>query len=165
MRMCSTELMCRAVWSTKGDGDIKLPARHRVHIRRVVHNLIECHERKAERHKFNNRSQADHRRANAQAGKAILANWCVDNASRAKMLKQTVADFVGALVFSDFFAHQKNIRITLHFFRERLVERLTICDFSHRPSFAVVRLRRMSASDLSDFVDEPPADVVPLAYV
>src|SRR4029077_20799942 len=86
-----------------------------------------------------------------QAGEAILANWCVDNASRAKAFKQTVADFVGTLVFSDFFAHQKNIRITLHFFRKRLVERLTICDFSHYLSSTVA----VSASDLSDFCRRP----------
>src|SRR5580704_2143965 len=105
MRMRSAELMCRAIRSTKGDGDIKLPARHRVHIRRVVHDLIECHERKAERHKFNNRPQADHRRANSQASKAILADWSVDNASRPKAFKQTMANLVGALVFRDFFTH------------------------------------------------------------
>src|SRR2546423_10855246 len=162
MRMCSTELMCRAVWSTKGDGDIKLPARHRVHIRRVVHNLIECHERKAERHKFNNRSQADHRRANSQTGKAILADWSVDNAPGPKAFKQTVANLVGALVFSDFFAHQKNIRITLHFFRERLVECLTICDFSHRLSSAVAVVL---AVDSSGFPVASLADMAPSAYV
>src|SRR2546430_16463943 len=119
MRMCSTELMCRAVWSTKGDGDIKLPARHRVHIRRVVHNLIECHERKAERHKFNDRPQADHCRANSQAGKSVLADWGVDNASRPKPSKQTMPDLVGALGFGDFPPHKKNIRITLQSFPNR----------------------------------------------
>src|SRR5437773_264182 len=132
MRMRSAELMRWAIWSTKSDGDIKLPARHRVHIRGVVHDLIECHERKAERHKFNDRPQADHRRANSQAGKSVLADWSVDNAPWPKAFEQTMADLVGALVFSDFLAHQKNIRIPLQFFRERFIERLTICNFSHR---------------------------------
>src|SRR5947208_8903747 len=132
MRMRSGELICWAVWSTKGDGNIKLPARHRVHIRGVVHDLIECHERKAERHKFNDRPQADHCRANSQAGKSVLADWGVDNASRPKAFKQTMADLVGALLFSDSLADQKNIRSTHQFFREPLLERLTIRDFSHR---------------------------------
>src|SRR6266487_1992546 len=129
--MRSAELMCRAVWSTKGDRDIKLSPRHRVHIRGVVHDLIECHQRKAERHKFNDRPQADHCRAHSQAGKSVLADWSVDDSSRAKALKQTMADLVSALIFRYFLAHQKNIRITLQFFRERFIERLTICDFSH----------------------------------
>src|SRR5437016_8666894 len=135
MRMRSAELMCRAVWSTKGDGNIKLPARHCVHIRGVVHDLIECHQRKTERHKFNDRPQTDHCRANSQAGKSVLADWGVNDPPRAKALKQTVADFVGALVLWYFLAHNINIGIALQFFRERFVQRLTICDFSHRPCF------------------------------
>ena len=45
--------------------------------------------------------------------------------------EQTLAHFVGAVVFGDFFSHQKDIRIALQLFRERFVQRLTISDFSH----------------------------------
>src|SRR5438876_10936700 len=101
MRMRSAELMCRAVWSTKGDGDIKLPARHRVHIRGVVHDLIECHEGIAERHKFNDRSQPNHCCANSQTSKSVLADWSVDDPPRAKTLNQAVDNVVGAVVCGD----------------------------------------------------------------
>ena len=73
-----------------------------------------------------------------------------------------MADLVGALIFSDFLAHQKNIRITLQFFRERFIKGLTIRDFSHRPCSVVAAL---SAADLSDFVGDLPAATDPLAYV
>ena len=131
MRMRRAELMRRAVRSAKGDRDIKLPAGHREHVRGVVHDLIECHERKAERHEFDDRPQADHRRANSQAGKSVLADRSVDDPPRAEAIKQTLADFVGAMIFRDFLAHQENIRIALKFFRERFIECLTISDFSH----------------------------------
>src|SRR4029453_1665277 len=108
------------------------------------------------------RPQADHPRAPSQAGKSVFADWSVDDPPRAKALKQTVADLVGALVFRDFLAHQKNIGITLQFFCERLIERLTICDFSHgefvfgdgAPS------RRSCAGSAGG---EPPGSIAPLA--
>ena len=137
MRMSRAELMCRAVWSAKRDRDIELPARHREHIRRVVHDLIECDQRKTERHEFDDRPQPDHGRADAQAGKSVLADWSVDDAFRPEALKQALAHLVSAVVFRDFFAHQKNVRIALQFFRERFIECLAISDFSHRPSSAV----------------------------
>ena len=50
---------------------------------------------------------------------------------RPEAIEQTLADFVSAVVFGDFFAHQEDVRIALQFFGERFVERLAISDFSH----------------------------------
>src|SRR5882724_10580795 len=131
MRMRGAELVRGSVRTTKYYRDIKLPARHRVHVRRVIDDLIERHQRKAERHKFNDRAQANHGRANSQAGKSVLANGSIDDSPRAKSLKQSLADFVGALIFRDLFPHEKNVRIALEFFSERFVDCLAIRDFSH----------------------------------
>ena len=78
------ELMGRTVRSAESDRDIELPTAHGEHVRRVVHYLIESDERKAKCHEFNDRSQPDHRRADAHAGKSVLADWRVDDSLRAE---------------------------------------------------------------------------------
>src|SRR5436853_1292900 len=103
--MRRTELMRRSVRPTKRDRNIKLAARHRVHVRSVVHDLVECYERKAEGHEFNDWPQANHGRANSQPGKSVLTDWGIDDSPWTKALKQAMTDFVGALVFCDLFAH------------------------------------------------------------
>src|SRR5947208_9242512 len=108
-----------------------MPAWHRKRVQGAVHDPIESDEREAERHELNDWAQPDHCCADSQARKSVLADGSVDDPSWPKALKQTVADLVSALVFRNLFAHQKDIWITLELFRERLVERLTICDFSH----------------------------------
>src|SRR6266446_851887 len=129
--MRGAELMRGSVRTPECDGYIELPARHREHVGGVVHHLIEGYERKAERHKFNDRPQSDHRRADSEAGESVFADWSVNDPPWPKALKQALADLVCALIFGDLFAHQKNIRVPLEFFRERFIECLTIGDFSH----------------------------------
>ena len=129
--MGRAELMRRPVRSAKSDRDIELAARHREHVGRVVHHLIERDERKTEGHEFDDRPQPDHGGADAHAGKTIFADRRVDDALRAEAFEQALADFVGAVVFGDFFAHQENVRIALQFFRERFVQRLAISDLAH----------------------------------
>jgi hypothetical protein len=129
--MGRTELVRRSIWATESDWDIELTTRHREHVWGVVHNLVERNERKTERHELNDWPQADHRRANAEAGKSVFTDWSIDDPSWPKTLKQTLTYLVSALVFSDLFAHEKNIRIALQFFRERFVECLTISNLPH----------------------------------
>ena len=129
--------MRRTIRSAKRNGNVELPARHQEHVRRVVHHLIERYERETERHELDDRSQADHRRADPQPGETVFADRRVDDSSRPKPFQQTLADFVSAVIFGDFFAHEKNIWVALELFGERFVQRLTICDFSH--SFAPLK--------------------------
>src|SRR5213080_3588133 len=102
MRMCCGKLMGRTVRTTKGDGDIELPARHHEHVRSIIHYLVEGHQRETERHKLNNRSQADHCRADAKPGESVLANRGVNNTFGPKALKQSGAHFVCALIFGEY---------------------------------------------------------------
>ena len=131
VRVRCTELMRRSIGTAESDRDIKLPPRHCEHVRRVIHDLIESYERKAERHKLDNRPQADHRRTNTQARKSVLADGGVDDAPRSEALKQALTYLVGAVIFSDFLAHQKNVWIALQLFSQRFVECLAISNFSH----------------------------------
>ncbi len=109
MGMSGAELMRRPIRAAEGNGNIELSARHREHVWRVVHNLIERNERKTERHELNNRPQPDHCRSDPQAGKSVLTDWSIDDPSWPKALKQTVAYLVSALVFGNLFAHEKNV--------------------------------------------------------
>src|SRR5213593_1486217 len=129
--MRGAQLMRRSVRSSKRDGNIELTARHREHVRRVVHHLIEGYERKAKGHELNDRPQPDHRRADSEACESVFADRSVNNPPRPEALKQALADLVCALIFGNLFAHQKNIRISLQFLSERFIECLTISDFSH----------------------------------
>ena len=87
--MCRAKLMGRAVRTAKSNRDIELSAGHREHVRRVVHDLIERHERETKRHELNDRPQADHCRADSQPGKSVLADRRVDDAFGPKTLEQS----------------------------------------------------------------------------
>src|ERR1051325_6636130 len=129
--MSGGKLMGRAIRSSKSDWNIELAAGHHEHVGRIVHYLIERDQRKAERHKLDDGPQSDHGRSNSQSRESIFANGRVDNSLRTEALQQTLADFVGSLIFGDFFAHKNNVRIAFEFFSQRFVEGLAIGDFSH----------------------------------
>src|SRR6266404_2619222 len=88
MRMRGSKLMRRTIRTPKCNRDIELPARHHEHVRRVIDDLIERYERETKRHELNDRSQADHCRADTKTGKSVLADGRVDDAFRPEALKQ-----------------------------------------------------------------------------
>ena len=55
-----------------------------------------------------------HRRADAQAGEAVLGDRRVDHAPGAELLEQALADLVGALVLGDLLAHQEHVGVAPH---------------------------------------------------
>ena len=114
-------------------------------------HLIECDKRKTKCHELDDRPQTDHGRADAKTGKAVFADRRIDDSFRTKPFEQTLADFVSAVVFRDFFAHQKHVRVALQFFRERLIQSLAISDLPHSVEAAV------PAADPPDFAGDSPA--------
>jgi hypothetical protein len=62
------------------------------------------------------------RRANANAGKAMLGDRRVDHALGAEFLKQALGNLVGALVFGDFLAHEEDVLIGAHFLGHRVAQ-------------------------------------------
>src|SRR5256885_1870178 len=103
--MSRAELVRRPVWSPERDRNIKLAARHHEHVGRVVHDLIEGHEREAESHELDDRSQSNHGCADAESSETVLTNWRIDNTLRAKSFEQSLTHFIGAVVFRDFLPH------------------------------------------------------------
>src|SRR5258707_14218498 len=109
--MGRAKLVRGSIRSTERDRNIELPAGHHEHVGSVVHDLIESDQRKAPRHKLDDRPQSGHGRADSKARESVFADWCVDDAPGPKELKQTLAHFESAVIFRDFIAHQKSIRL------------------------------------------------------
>src|SRR5436305_6369250 len=160
--MRGTELMRGSVRAAKCYGNIELSARHCEHVGRVVHHLIKRDERKTERHEFNDWPKPNHRGADTQARKSVLADWGVDDSAWPEPLEQPVAYLVSALIFRDLFPHQENIGVTIEFFRKGFVKCLAIRDFSHCTSSVVAAV---SAADRWIFAGAAPASTAPFAYV
>ena len=75
--------------------------------------------------------QPDHRGADTHAGETVFTDRRVDDSLGSEPFEQPLAHLVSAVVFSDFFAHQEDVRIARQLFGERFVERLAVSDFSH----------------------------------
>ena len=138
MRVRGAELMGRAVRTAEGNRDVKLPTRHREHVRRVVYDLIEGHQREAEGHELDYRPQTNHGRADPEAGETIFTDRRIDDAGWTETIKQALAHFISAVVLRDLLAHEEDVLVALQLFRERLVQRLAIGDLSHAPASAFV---------------------------
>ena len=63
---------------------------------------------------FDDRPKPDHRRADAQAGKAGFADRRIKNPARAEFFEHPFGDLVSAVVLGDFFAHEKHVFVALH---------------------------------------------------
>ena len=115
-------------------GIVELAARHVEHLGGGVDDLVEREQREVPRHELDDRAQADHRRADADAGEAELGDRRVDDAHLAEFLEQALGDLVRALVDADFLAHEEDAVVALHLFAQRLVERVAVGDDWHRVS-------------------------------
>ena len=81
-----------------------------------INHLVNSNQGKVEGHEFNNRSETNHSRANANSGKAKFSNRRIYNALRTKFLQHSFTYFIGAIIFGYLFSHQENILVTKHFF-------------------------------------------------
>ena len=67
-----------------------------------------------ERHELDDRPQARHGRADAEAREPLLGDGRIDYAPAAELLQQTLRDLVGALIFGDFLAHHEDPWVATH---------------------------------------------------
>jgi hypothetical protein len=68
----------------------------------------------------------------ADAREACLGDGRVDDAALAELLEQALADLVGPLVVAHFLAHEEHALVALHLFAQRLAQRLSVANFTHR---------------------------------
>ena len=125
------ELVRRAVGTAERHGHGELPARHGEHVRRVVDDLVERHQRERERHELDDGPQPGHRRPHAQARESGLGDGRVDHALGAEPFQQALADLVSAVVLGYLLAHEERVRVALHFFEEGFVDGLAVGNFAH----------------------------------
>ena len=97
-----------AVGAAEDDRAAHLAARHVERLGRRVDDLVDRLHGEVEGHELDDRLQPAERRADAQAGEAVLGDRRVDDALGAELLEQALADLVGALVLRDLLAHQED---------------------------------------------------------
>ena len=78
--MLRTHLNRRAAWTAEDHGDGKLPSAHLIHLRCVVDDLIDCHQREVKAHELDDGSQADHGRPDTDARESEFGNGRVYDA-------------------------------------------------------------------------------------
>ena len=137
LRVLRRQLQRGAVGTAKHDRDVELAARHVEHLRRGIEHLVEREHGEVPRHELDDRTQADHRRADAHAGESELGDRRVDDAHLAEFLEQSLRYLVRALVDGDFLSHEEDAVVALHLFTKRRVQRVSVCDDWH-----CLRLRR-----------------------
>jgi hypothetical protein len=98
-----------------------------------------------EGHEFDDRPQAGHRRANADAGEAVFGDGRVDDALGAEFLQQVLRDLVGALVFGDLLAHHEDLFVTAHLLGHGVAQGLAHRHRDELRAGGIVRLVRHSA--------------------
>ena len=117
----------RAVRSAEHDRRTHLAAGHIERLGRRIDDLVDRLHGEVEGHELDDRLQAGHRRADADAGEAVLGDRRVDHAARAELLQQPLRDLVGALILGDFLAHDEDVLVAAHLFGHRVAQR-----FAHR---------------------------------
>ena len=132
LRMLRGKLQRRAIWTAEHHRHLVLTTRHIESLGGDVHDLIESEQSKIPGHELDDRPETDHRRSDADAGKSELGDRSVDDAHRTELVEQSFGNFVGAVVLSDFFAHEKDAVVALQLFAQRLGQRVMIGDYRHQ---------------------------------
>ena len=115
----------------KDDRDAELAAAHVAHVSGVVHKLVEGDVGEAEGHELDDRAQANHRRADADAGEAVLGDRGVDDPPGAELVEHPLRNFVSAVVFGHFLAHEEDALVALHLLGHGGAEGLAVREYGH----------------------------------
>mmetsp|Transcript_9046 Transcript_9046/g.11787 ORF Transcript_9046/g.11787 Transcript_9046/m.11787 type:complete len:278 (+) Transcript_9046:645-1478(+) len=98
-----------------------------------LHGEIEGHE-------FNDWAKSAKSGTNAKARKTMLGNRRIDDAARAEILQQFTGDFVSALVFSNFLAHDEDGFVPAHLFGHGIAQSITQNCFCIRCALRNIRI-------------------------
>ena len=143
------ELERGAVRPPEHDRDGNLAARLVQDLRGRVDDLIEREDGKVPGHELDHRAQARHGGPHAKAREAQLRDGRVHHPRRPELLEQTAADLVGALIDADFLADEEHVRVPLHLFAQRLIERVAVGERGHQSTSTWVVSSAGSGSGLS----------------
>ncbi len=113
------------------DGAVDEAAAHVTDEAGIVNNLIPCDGGEAPEHEFHDGAEAEHGGTDAHADEGGLADGRVADALISEAFPEAFGDFVGAVVFGDFFAEEDDIGIALDFFGECVAESFAVGDLRH----------------------------------
>src|SRR5438132_1428183 len=108
------------------DRHTDLPPGHVADLRRIVHDLIHREDREVKGHHLDDGMESGHGGADRQAGKSQFGDRRIDDAPRAKLFQEALANLEGALIIGDILADQEDLLVAPHLFPQRLVERFPI---------------------------------------
>jgi len=118
------ELPAHAARPADDDGDLELPARRVVEHAGVVRDLVVGQQQEPHVHALDDDAQARHRRADADAHEAVLADRRVEQPQVPVLLVEVERDLVGAAVVAHVLAHQADGRVALHLLVDGLAQGL-----------------------------------------
>ena len=124
-----------AVRAAEHDRGFHLAAGHVERLRRRVDDLVDRLHGEVEGHELDDRLEARHRRADAEAGEAVLGDRRVDHALRAELLQQALRDLVGALIFGDLLAHHEHVLVAPHLLGHGVAQRFAHGHGDHLGAF------------------------------
>ena len=133
VRVGGREAARHARGAAEHDRDGELAARHVPHVGGVVDDLVDGDPGEAEGHELDDRAEAHHRGADADAGEAFLGDRRVDHAAGAELVEEALADLVGPVVLGDLFPHQEDAIVPLHLLGHRLIQGFAIRQDRHGP--------------------------------
>jgi hypothetical protein len=129
--MLGPELQRRAARSSEDDRHADLPARHVAHLGGRVDDLVDGQQREVPGHHLDDRTEADHRGADADAGEPQLGDGRVDHPLGTELLEESTAHLVGAVVLRDLLAHQEDPVVALHLLAEGVIQGVAVGERRH----------------------------------
>ena len=135
VRMLRTDARRRAVGTAEHDRAAHLAARHVIGLGRRVDDVIDRLQREVEGHELDDRTEATHRRARTDTGKAVFGDRRVDDATLAEFLEQALGDLVSTLILRDFLAHHEDAVVLAHFLGHRITKRFADGRLDHLCAF------------------------------
>src|SRR5665213_4075623 len=101
------------------------------HVVRVRHEIHELH--------FGDRAHAHVCSAGGRTDDCNFRNWCVNDTRRSEAFLQSFRDLECSTIRANVFTEAKDVRVTFHFLKQSLPDRLKIGDFRHRTSPNLMR--------------------------
>ena len=137
VRVCRADVGAAIGRTTDDDGHIHQTAGHVAAEGGVVKELVDCNVAERHKHHLNDWADAEHGCANREARERSLGDRGVDHALVAVFSPEAFGDFVGTVVFGDFFAHDADVFVALELLVECLLNSFAVSDKWH----CMVKLR------------------------
>src|SRR5712691_379776 len=122
VRVLRRKLMAGAARHADDQRHLRLAAEHVADLCGVVDDLVVRDQGEVDGHHLDDRSQAEHRRADGAADDHLFRDWCVDDALFAEAIQQAFRHAVRPAELADVLADQVDGVVPLHLLRKRFAQ-------------------------------------------